>query len=146
MTYARIEGKTVVEYPIHEGDIRLRYRNVSFPTPFQPPEGYVKIKDIDFPDYDYRKNVEDGKPILVDGEWTRNWIITDASDAEIQERTDAQWFFVRRDRNAKLSNCDWTQLPDAPVVRETWTQYRQALRDITKQTDAFSIIWPTEPV
>jgi hypothetical protein len=26
-----------------------------------------------------------------------------------------------------------------------WAAYRQALRDITTQTDPFSIIWPTKP-
>lgn len=47
--------------------------------------------------------------------------------------------------NAKLAACDWTQLPDAPIDRQVWADYRQALRDITLQTDPFAIVWPQEP-
>ena len=53
-------------------------------------------------------------------------------------------------RNQKLAASDWTNLPDSPLSTEqksAWAEYRQALRDITKQ-ESFpsSIIWPTEPV
>ncbi|NBW22705.1 MAG: hypothetical protein EBR82_83650, partial [Caulobacteraceae bacterium] len=41
---------------------------------------------------------------------------------------------VRYDRNSRLSDCDWTQLPDAPVDAQTWATYRQELRDITAQS------------
>lgn len=39
-------------------------------------------------------------------------------------------------RNELLINSDWTQLPDAPLTAEQkqqWANYRQQLRDITKQ-------------
>ena len=52
---------------------------------------------------------------------------------------------VRKQRNALLVACDWTQLPDAPVDAGEWAAYRQALRDITDQSDPFNIIWPEEP-
>jgi hypothetical protein len=48
-------------------------------------------------------------------------------------------------RNQKLSNCDWTQLADAPVDALKWAVYRQELRDITTQLDPFNITWPQEP-
>jgi len=53
-----------------------------------------------------------------------------------------QWRVVRAERNSKLAQCDWTQLPDAPVDAATWAVYRQALRDITTQDDPFNIEWP----
>ena len=145
MTYALIEQNAVVEYPVYEGDIKLRYPNVSFPTPFVAPEGYALVADTTPPAYDYRKNVVEGTPTLIDGVWTRQWVVTDASAGEISERTEAQWANVRSERNAKLAACDWTQLPDAPVVHAVWAGYRQALRDITDQTDPFNIVWPQEP-
>jgi hypothetical protein len=37
----------------------------------------------------------------------------------------------REYRNQLLTASDWTQLPDAPVNREAWAAYRQALRDLT---------------
>lgn len=40
---------------------------------------------------------------------------------------------VRALRNRRLLDCDWTQLPDAPLSdaqRERWQVYRQELRDM----------------
>ena len=145
MTYAKIKNGAVAEYPVYEGEIRLRYPNVSFPSPFVAPEGYVPVADVVPPAYDYRKNVTEGTPLLVDGVWTRNWVVADASREEIAQRTEAQWTSVRNQRNAKLAACDWTQLPDAPVDVAAWAEYRQALRDITDQSDPFNIVWPQEP-
>lgn len=59
--------------------------------------------------------------------------------------TDIQWKRVRSDRNIRLAACDWTQLPDAPVDAAAWATYRQALRDITEQSDPLEIVWPTAP-
>lgn len=58
------------------------------------------------------------------------------------EKEDVQWAAVRATRNSKLAQCDWTQLPDAPVDAAVWAVYRQALRDITTQADPFNIEWP----
>lgn len=65
----------------------------------------------------------------------------------VDPRTEqTQWPVVRSQRNALLSASDWTQLPDVPLAtKETWAIYRQALRDITEQTDPFNINWPVAP-
>lgn len=53
---------------------------------------------------------------------------------------------VRASRNQKLLGSDWTQVADAPVNRELWAEYRQALRDITTQKGfPKNVIWPTPP-
>ena len=54
---------------------------------------------------------------------------------------------VRAERNRRLAQTDWTQLPDVPqATRERWAEYRQALRDITLQ-DGFpaAVQWPEPP-
>ena len=145
MTYAKIKNGAVAEYPVYEGEIRLRHPNVSFPSPFVAPEGYVPVADVVPPAYDYRKNVNEGTPVLANGIWTRNWIVSDASDAEIAQRTEAQWTIIRDQRNAQLAASDWTQLPDANVDAAAWAAYRQELRDITTQENPFEIVWPTAP-
>ena len=145
MTYARIEDGAIAEYPVYEGDIRLRYANVSFPAPFMAPDGYALVADVTPPSYDHRKNVAEGTPVLVDGVWSRNWVVTDATADEITERTETQWESIRAERNKRLVDCDWTQLPDVPVDAAAWAEYRQALRDITDQPDPFNITWPQEP-
>ena len=53
---------------------------------------------------------------------------------------------IRATRDAKLAECDWTQVADAPVDKTVWATYRQALRDITTQTGfPWTITWPDAP-
>lgn len=54
---------------------------------------------------------------------------------------------ARRTRTKLLAACDWTQLPDVPAATAAaWTEYRQALRDVTDQAGyPFAITWPLEP-
>ena len=61
------------------------------------------------------------------------------------QKDEEQWKSVRYQRNTKLDNSDWTQLPDASADSATWAMYRQALRDITTQSNPFSIVWPESP-
>ena len=55
---------------------------------------------------------------------------------------------LRRQRNQLLAETDWMGNSDVTMSAD-WKTYRQALRDITKQTptdDALSnITWPTKP-
>ena len=44
-----------------------------------------------------------------------------------------KWEQIKLWRNAELAKTDFTQLPDAPVDKEAWAEYRQALRDLTAQ-------------
>jgi hypothetical protein len=59
-----------------------------------------------------------------------------------------QWDVVRGKRILKLRASDWSVLPDVPLEAGKlveWETYRQALRDITTQSDPFNITWPTPP-
>lgn len=53
------------------------------------------------------------------------------------------------ERNKRLADSDWTQLPDVPLTDEqktAWQTYRQALRDITTTPGwPDNIEWPTAP-
>jgi hypothetical protein len=53
---------------------------------------------------------------------------------------------VRAERDAKLKDSDWTQLSDAPVDKDAWAVYRQALRDVPQQ-EGFpeNVTWPEQP-
>ena len=76
---------------------------------------------------------------------------------KLEEKTERKWDSVRSMRNAKLTDSDWTQMPDVPLSAEyklAWQAYRQALRDFPSSlTDAdvrdqelSSMQWPTPPV
>lgn len=146
MTYALIKDGAVTEYPIYEGDIQLRFPNTSFTVPFIPPDGYVPIADAPMPAVRWDQNVVEGVPTLVDDTWTRSWLVSDASPEQIASRTESKAAAVRNDRNNRLTKCDWTQLPDAPVDHTVWATYRQQLRDVSKQAGfPWQITWPVEP-
>ena len=102
--------------------------------------------------YSQRNGVEqiDGKwytkyilgPVFVDGETTAA-----EQEAEYHAIKDAeQSKAVRDSRNVKLSESDWTQLSDSTANKEAWATYRQALRDITKQSGfPWEVTWPDAP-
>ena len=52
---------------------------------------------------------------------------------------------LRRQRDIELKSTDWTQLPDAPVDKESWAEYRQKLRDLPEKTDPLNVVWPDRP-
>ena len=54
---------------------------------------------------------------------------------------------VKTNRNTLLAESDWTQLPDVPEeTRSKWAAYRQALRDITNQSEyPKNVIFPVKP-
>ena len=53
---------------------------------------------------------------------------------------------VRQSRDAKLTECDWTQVADAPVDKAAWATYRQALRNVPTQTGfPWTTTWPDAP-
>lgn len=70
---------------------------------------------------------------------TNEFIAPEPNDSAIAER-------IREERNSLLEDSDWTQNSDAPINKEAWAAYRQALRDIPQQENfPFRIIWPNKP-
>ena len=55
---------------------------------------------------------------------------------------------IRKERDVKLTESDWTQVADAPVDKAAWATYRQALRDIPTHANFPNLTetdWPTKP-
>lgn len=148
MMYLRIIDN-VVFYPYSLQKLREDNPRISFPS--ELTENLM----IEFGIYevrrtpklnDYTKNVSEGTPILVDGVYYQNWVITDATQSEIDARIENKWDEIREIRNELLKECDWTQLGDIPSETKTlWQNYRQELRDITNQLNPFNISWPAKP-
>lgn len=100
------------------------------------PADWMGVTDIAPPTFD----ASIAGCFFRDGAWVVEVSVPDTT----QQAAEA-----RRQRNALISQSDWTQLPDAPLTsaqRGAWVTYRQALRDISKQT-AFptDIAWPVMP-
>lgn len=77
------------------------------------------------------------------------WIISPKTETEIELPESDPWELVRKIRNQKLNDSDWTQLLDSPLSeteRLTWAEYRAKLRDIPQNFDSpDKIVWPKEP-
>tara|TARA_R100001509_G_scaffold95681_1_gene55650 strand:+ start:794 stop:1162 length:369 start_codon:yes stop_codon:yes gene_type:complete len=78
-------------------------------------------------------------------------------NAEITRLTNAEPMrLLRRERNRRISACDWTQSRDLTLSNDAdWKTYRQALRDLPASAspkldsdgnlDMTSVTFPTEP-
>lgn len=57
--------------------------------------------------------------------------------------------WVRADRQARLTSCDWTQVADSALTsakKQEWKDYRQALRDLTDNfVTPDVVVWPVRP-
>jgi hypothetical protein len=153
---------------ITESQFRNDNRNTSFPKVLTPEIidsfGYDPVLEgpqaQTTPPYEIsvRNGVEE-----VNGQWFTKYIagpvFTDYTDDEDVVHTaaeqeaayrqgldDEQAKDIREDRNKRLADCDWTQLPDSFGNRQAWQIYRQALRNISDQ-DGFpwDVTWPEEP-
>jgi hypothetical protein len=100
------------------------------------PEGYVEVDESrmpsdlasDFLSYEY------------DGQEFRHVEQTEEDRVALLANQ------VRQRRDRLLQASDWTQVPDAPVDRAAWADYRQALRDLSKQKGfPDQVVWPVPP-
>ena len=82
----------------------------------------------------------------TNGKWFTKWSVVDM-DQEAKDALDTtQAASIRKQRDEKLAECDWTQVADAPVDKAVWATYRQALRDVTTQSGfPWTITWPDAP-
>jgi hypothetical protein len=98
------------------------------------------------------------------GNWVQNWEVVDlfadttvegvtTTKAQHEEsfmvrRNTERWTQVRSQRDSLLKDTDWLSIRAADTVTPMpteWSTYRQALRDVTEQSDPFNIVWPTKP-
>jgi hypothetical protein len=129
------------------GQLRSDNPQVSFPESI--PDDILAEYDVypvapaPAPEHASNEVAEDaGYLQLADGTWKQAWRVRSMTDEEVEQVASG----VRAERNQKLAECDWTQLPDAPVDAQAWSEYRQALRDVTAQAGfPFDVQWPNQP-
>jgi len=146
--YLRIVNNETT-YPYSLKQLREDNPRISFPSEMTESVmneyNIFEVRQTPKPN-DYTKNITEGTPILVDGVYYQNWVQTNASQSEIDNRIEIKWEEIRQIRNELLIECDWTQLADISNETKTiWQSYRQQLRDVTTQTTPFNIVWPVKP-
>jgi hypothetical protein len=123
-------------FPEQMSDEILTRFNIYPVTPQEIPQPFDPIT----------QNAVGTNPAFVDGKWIQTWKVTPATPNEKQERLDNLASDIRETRSAMLLQTDWTQVADAPVDKIVWATYRQALRDITKQSGfPTNVTWPIKP-
>lgn len=151
--YVQANGDTFVRH-IHDVEPTRwdddNYCRVAKLTPEQIEHfGIHQLRLVTPPYYDPATQTrEHGPALLVDGVWTQNYIVSELDPEVAAAKAEEQWAVIRAERNKLIASTDWTQLPDAALTNvqtANWGSYRQALRDITTQSDPFNINWPVSP-
>ena len=144
-----LKDNKITEWPIDVIDLRVKYPNTSFPDDITNADltsyGVVEIKEVAKPSYNAQnQKVSEGDPVLDGETWKQSWTVTSLTSDEISLKTNELWESIRSFRDELLAECDWRACSDR-TMSEDWKTYRQALRDITTQSDPYNITWPTIP-
>lgn len=147
--YIKVKNGKVEKYPYTIGDLRRDNPNTSFPReiPAEVMEDYgmYSVSRTNKPVVDYTKSVKQGDPVLVEGRWVQQWIVTEATPQEIAVRTEREAQKVRKQRDELLAKTDWMALSDSTLSNE-WAEYRRLLREVPQQPNfPHDVSWPIEP-
>lgn len=151
--YVLAENDKVIKYPYSLRELKEANPSVSFPSHFTDElladYGVFFVSVAAQPEFDIhtQKCVNDDAPTYVDGSWVLYSSISDKTQEEKDQIFNEYASMNREQRDMLLAKCDWTQLSDAPLTdtqKQSWSVYRQALRDISEQAGfPFSIEWPS---
>ena len=154
MTYAIVEDGAVTQYPIDLRHLRAAYPSTAFCLPLEAQDlsdfNAYPVETTTKPTINaLTHKIEEGTPAFSDGAWRQVWNVVELTDDEIQDINLAASIEVRAERDKKLTDTDWTQIPNNALSDESktaWATYRQSLRDITADSGfPHSITWPDQP-
>lgn len=151
--YALIENGAIKRYPYSVAELKAAYPTTSFPVTMSDASlesfGVYRVYTSTPPAYDSRTQaLEEEMPVFsVEGNrWEQALRVRNKTADEIAALNNAQASAVRAERNQKIAESDWTQLPDSPVDKAAWAVYRQELRDLTTQVGfPWEVKWPEPP-
>lgn len=85
--YAKIVEGVVEKYPYTFADLRIEYRNTSFPSEFDDEvlDAYnmTVVEPSPSPEITYAQMLAEGTPELVGGVWRQTWLVTNKSAEEV---------------------------------------------------------------
>ncbi|MFZ9945286.1 MAG: tail fiber assembly protein [Candidatus Nanopelagicaceae bacterium] len=151
MPFAFIENGVISQYPVGFYELKNKFPEADIPSPMEGNDlsefGVVEVEATPYPEIDHRTHYFVEKPPILDGSiWRQCWEIIERSEEEKKAVEEYAINNARYKRNQLLSSSDWKQLADSPSDKAQWAEYRQALRDITKQIGfPWEVDWPEEP-
>jgi hypothetical protein len=153
MLYVKAVNGSVEAYPYTLETLRWDNPNVSFPASMTEEEleewGVYTVQETVKPEENITEAISEGAPILEEtGKWIQSWVITPVTAEEVYAAIANKWAKIRSERDVKLNQSDWVvtrAFETNTAVPVAYTEYRQALRDITNQEDPFNVVWPNLP-
>jgi hypothetical protein len=147
----KLENNIPTGNAVDELNFRMLFPDTSFPalltSDIVEPFGFGMYDFSSQPEIGRYEKVVESTPVKNEfGVFIQSWDIVPMSDEEKSEVDSWKANMVRKERNYKLMECDWTQLQDAPVNSQDWVSYRNALRDLPSQSGfPWDITWPDKP-
>lgn len=145
MLIAKVENGQVLDV----ADYRAMFPGTSFPlngpdSDFLAENSCMQVSV--FKPYDLKTEKLVPASPYIDGQFVYTVSVEQKTQADLASDAAHQAASVRAERNRRLSDSDWTQLPDSPPDALAWGVYRKALRDLPSQPGfPWDIIWPEAP-
>lgn len=147
----KLENNIPTGNAVDEMNFRMLFPETSFPSLLTSEI----VEPFGFGMYDFSSQPETGRyektiestPVKNEfGVFIQSWNVVEMTNEEKSDVDSWKANMVRKERNYKLMECDWTQISDSPVDSSAWIEYRNALRNIPAQ-DGFpwDVDWPTKP-
>jgi hypothetical protein len=136
---------------INISNLQKEFNDISF---LEDAEDYcgnnpnvVRIHPTQVPNITPYQYLELANPVFDGTKWIAQYAIKEYSDERKSSILTDYSYSVRKLRDTKLAECDWTQGKDIPSnISSAWATYRQALRDVPSQSGfPFNVTWPTKP-
>lgn len=144
--FVKIVNNKVFQFPYSKELLKKDNLNTSFPknmsTDALASWGVYPVIEGSKPTIDDKTQYlqQADIPILIDGNWVLPYEAVTRSDSEQLAYNNKIKRLNVIQRNEKLQDTDWTQMPDSPLNDETKTKYatyRQKLRNISDHQN-----WP----
>jgi len=143
--HLKLTNGTPATYTLRQ--LRRDNPNTSFPKLI--PDDLLASYDVypytrpAVPEYDSLSyEVQDGSFEQVDGEWSLPYVVQQQEDVRAKRN-------IRSRRDGLLFESDWIVIKSyerGANIPAEWELYRQALRDVTAQSDfPYEVTWPTKP-
>lgn len=89
--YIKLKDGQVDKYPYSTYELRKDNPDTSFPAEMSDERlaewDVYSVTSTNYPQVDYKQNVEEGTPELIDGVWTQVWNVTNKSQSEVDKIT-----------------------------------------------------------
>lgn len=104
--YIKLEEGAPARYPYTQAQLRAESPNTSFPSGLLPDDllaewGMLPVIETPQPVVTSLQNVIELPPVLIDGVWTQQWAVLDATPEHVAEHKRIVWEAIKRERDMR---------------------------------------------